>query len=63
MASITIHNLDDEAKVRLCPKAVAHGRSLEELRVILRQAVEADAGPDNLEEAVRASRPTAEKCS
>ena len=55
MANITIHNLDDEVEARLRLRAVAHGRSMEEeVRVILRQAVEADAGPDNLDEAIRA---------
>lgn len=55
MASIMIHNLDDEVQARLRLRAVAHGRSMEEeVRVILRQAVEVDAGPDNLDDAIRA---------
>ena len=55
MASITIHNLDDEVETRLRLRAVAHGCSMaEEVRVILRQAVEANAGPDSLDEAIRA---------
>ena len=55
MASVVIHNLDDEMVSQLRLRAVAHGRSMEEeVRIILREAIEADAGPDSLEEAIRA---------
>ena len=55
MASIMVNNLEDEVMTRLRLRAVAHGRSMEEeVRVILREAVEADAGPDNLAQAIRA---------
>lgn len=44
MASITIRNLDDDLKARLRVQAARHGRSMEdEVRVILRAAVEAPA--------------------
>lgn len=37
-------------------RVVGHDRSMEEkLRVVLRQAVETEAGPDNLDEAIRTS--------
>ncbi len=55
MASITIRNLDDDVKTRLRSRAAAHGRSMEEeARVILRDAVERQAGPANLARAIRA---------
>lgn len=55
MASIIIHNLEDAVETRLRLRAVAHGRSMEEeVRAILRESVEADSGPDNLKEAIRA---------
>lgn len=55
MASIMIRNLEDEVETRLRLRAVAHGRSMEEeVRAILRAAVEADTGPANLEAAIRA---------
>ena len=42
MASITIRNLDDEVKTRLRMRAAEHHRSMEEeVRVILRDAVDA----------------------
>ena len=55
MASITIRNLDDGVKRRLRIRAAEHGRSMEEeARLILRDAVGAEAGPDNLASAIRA---------
>ena len=56
MASITIRNLDDDVKTRLRKRAAGHGRSMEEeeVRVILREAVERKAGPANLAIAIRA---------
>lgn len=42
MASITIRSLDDEVKTRLRVRAAEHHRSMEEeVRVILRDAVDA----------------------
>ncbi len=55
MASITIRNLDNDVKTRLRIRAAAHGRSMEEeARLILREAVERQAGPTNLTRAIRA---------
>ena len=55
MASITIRNLDNDVKTRLRIRAAAHGRSMEEeARLILREAVERQAGPINLARAIRA---------
>ncbi len=55
MASITIRNLDDDVKTRLRKRAAGHGRSMEEeVRVILCEAVERKAGPENLARAIRA---------
>ena len=55
MASITIRKLDDGVKTRLRLRAAENGRSMEEeARVILREAVASDAGPDNLAAAIRA---------
>ena len=55
MASITIRNLDDDVKTRLRKRAAGHGRSMEEeVRVILREAVDRKAGPENLARAIRA---------
>ena len=50
MASITIRNLDDNVKTRLRVRAAEHHRSMEEeVRIILRDAVNGDrAGPRNL---------------
>ena len=49
MASITVRNLDGEVKSRLRIRAAEHGRSMEEeVRVILRQAVNLDPKPQNL---------------
>ncbi len=54
MASITIRNLDNDVKTRLRIRAAAHGRSMEEeARLILREAVERQAGPTNLARAIR----------
>lgn len=55
MASITIRNLDNDVKTRLRIQAAANGRSMEEeARVILREAVERKAEPENLASAIRA---------
>ncbi len=55
MASITIRNLEDELKRRLRVRAAEHGRSMEEeVREILREAVEQPAPPRNLASAIRA---------
>ena len=50
MASITVRNLDDDVKTRLRVRAAEHHRSMEEeVRVILRNAVNGDGtGPANL---------------
>ena len=46
MASITNCNLDDEVKTRLRVRAANNGRSMEEeVRLILREAVEHEAVP------------------
>lgn len=46
MASITIRNLDDEVKTRLRVRAANNGRSMEEeVRLILRTAVEPETVP------------------
>jgi len=39
MATITIRNLDDKLKARLRLVAAQHGHSMEEARIILRQAL------------------------
>lgn len=55
MASITIRNLDDGVKTRLRVRAANNGRSMEEeARNILREAVEREAEPGNLAQAIRA---------
>ena len=55
MASITIRNLDDDVKTRLRIRAAGHRRSMEEeARLILREAVDRKAGPENLATAIRA---------
>lgn len=55
MASITIRKLDDTVKTRLRLRAAENGRSMEEeARSILRDAVDAGAGPDNLAQSIRA---------
>lgn len=49
MASITIRNIEDSLKTRLRIKAAKRGHSMEEeVRIILRQAVEGVTGPDLL---------------
>ena len=50
MASITIRNFDDDVKTRLQVRAAEHHRSMEEeVRIILRNAVNGDrAGPRDL---------------
>jgi plasmid stability protein len=43
MAQLLVRNLDDDVKARLRIRAAEHGRSMEEeVRAILRQAVEAE---------------------
>ncbi len=55
MASMTIHNLDDDIKQRLHIQAAKHGRSMEEeAREILRSALAEPAPPANLARAIRA---------
>jgi plasmid stability protein len=39
MATLTIHNLDEDIKTRLRVAAAIHGCSMEEARVILRRAL------------------------
>jgi plasmid stability protein len=47
MATLTIRNLDDEVKARLRVRAATHGRSMEEeVRAILKRAVNGVTGPD-----------------
>ena len=53
MASITIRNLDDEVKTRLRVRAAEHHRSMEEARLILREAVGGKADSRNLASIVR----------
>ena len=50
MTSITIRNLDDDVKTRLCVRAAEHHRSMEEeVRLILSEAVDGGrAGPRDL---------------
>lgn len=50
MANITIRNLDDDVKKRLCVRAAEHHRSIEEeARIILRKAVnDCQTSPRNL---------------
>ena len=46
MASITIRNLEDNVRTRLCKRAAGNGRSMEEeARLILAEAVEREAVP------------------
>jgi antitoxin FitA len=44
MATLTIRNLDDNVKAQLRIEAARHGRSMEEVRVILQHAL---ASPKN----------------
>lgn len=53
MASITIGRLDDEVKTRLRVRAAANGRSMEEARIILREAVAREPEPENLASFIR----------
>lgn len=47
MARITIRNLDDDVKIGLRERAAGNGRSMEqEVRLILRDAVEREALPE-----------------
>ena len=50
MATITIRNLDDDVKTRLCVRAAENHRSMEEeVRIILRDAVkDGRTGPPDL---------------
>jgi len=49
MASLVIRNLDDELKERLRVRAAQHGRSMEEeVRVLLRNALEGPGPHSNL---------------
>jgi plasmid stability protein len=53
VASITIRRLDDTVKQRLRIRAAEHGRSMEEeVREILRQAVNKPAPPKDLGRAI-----------
>ena len=52
MASITIRDLDDGIKRQLKLRAADHGRSMEEVRHILRQAVGQAAAPADLGESI-----------
>ena len=55
MASITIHNLDDDLIRRLRLRATIHGCSVEEEALdILRRAAAESTPPRNLVEAIRA---------
>ena len=54
MASITIRNLDDDVRTRLRMRAAGNGRSMEEeVRLILRDAVGGEPGPENLADFIR----------
>lgn len=49
MAQLLVRNLDDDIKARLRVRAAEHGRSMEEeVRVILKEAVEAGPGKPGL---------------
>lgn len=51
MASLVIRNLDDRLKERLRVRAAGHGRSMEEeVRVVLRETLEAEDPADDLSE-------------
>ncbi len=55
MATITVRNLDEWVKQRLHVRAAANGRSMEqEVRVILRAAVDEEAPTQDLASAIRA---------
>ena len=54
MASITIRNLDEDVKAQLRMRAAGNGRSIEEeVRLILREAVNRKTGSGNLASAIR----------
>ncbi len=54
MASITIRNLDDEVKVKIRIRAARHGLSMEEeVRRILRDAINHEIGPVDLSTVIR----------
>ena len=53
MASITIRNLDDEVKARLRMRAAGNGRSMEEVQLILREAVGHQPSSRNLASIIR----------
>ena len=53
MASITIRNLDDGVKTRLRVRTAEHRRSMEEVRLILRDAVGRKPGSRDLAAAIR----------
>ena len=54
MASITIRNLDDDVKTGLRKTAAGNGRSMEEeVRLILRKAVQREPEPENLASFIR----------
>ena len=48
MASLVIRNLEDGLKERLRVRAAHHGWSMEEVRVLLRDAIEGRASQGNL---------------
>ena len=55
MANITIRNLDDVVKTRLRVRAAGNGRSMEEeVRLILREAVQRQPSSNNFATAIRA---------
>ncbi len=56
MASITIRNIEDSLKSRLCVQAAFHGRSMaDEARDIIRSALNREpARPGNLAASIRA---------
>lgn len=53
MANLTIRNLDDNVKTLLRVRAAEHGRSMEEARLILREAVGRKLSSRSFAEAVR----------
>lgn len=55
MASIIVRDLEKGVKKRLRTRAARHGRSMEEeVRSILREAVERETGEENLAAAIQA---------
>jgi plasmid stability protein len=54
MPTLTVRNVPDETKSRLRIRAAEHGRSMEaELRVIIDDALNVPAAPEDLGEAIR----------